>query len=507
MNSQQNENNYPVCADDEIDLVDLFLVLLKHKYKILFVTILCAVLGSVYAFFLPTTYKYTTSIDIGRFYPDGAEGQPTLIEPVGTVQSKLEENYIPSIFGNFANSGKLEISTIKTDVKVPKDSNLLILESKGLLDDSTIHHEAHKSIVNTLINSQKSMIEDQKSDVKTRLERARLKLSQMEDERLFDIRKKALEDQLADAERKLDNLKNQKLFAVKEEKVKDDIEKAQQDLEKLQDKSIFAIKLKALEEQIKNSQRNLASLQEQREIINADVSDLSKLQSMLEADAQRIKGNIEKNLETRAQAAAEADSASAAMTLLLMDNQIQESESRLQQIRQRLEIGLADQRRKLERSLSENSRAIEAAQAKVEQLKLQEYKLNKDHNLEISESKRALDQLQREYNKLIIGHNNSLEEAKQEVAHFKRQLNKLLIDHENSIKEQKINISSLEDNLSLIKETEAIGVAVRSVNPVGSKKPLIVALSLVLGFMGGIFLAFGAEFMAKVRRQQAEMES
>jgi len=68
------------------------------------------------------------------------------------------------------------------------------------------------------------------------------------------------------------------------------------------------------------------------------------------------------------------------------------------------------------------------------------------------------------------------------------------------------DIDDVRIKLEGIKSTKvhkAPTVPDKSVKP---KKPLIVALSLVLGFMGGIFIAFGAEFMAKVRRQQAEMK-
>ncbi|NOQ51057.1 MAG: hypothetical protein GQ578_02400, partial [Desulfuromonadaceae bacterium] len=38
--------------------------------------------------------------------------------------------------------------------------------------------------------------------------------------------------------------------------------------------------------------------------------------------------------------------------------------------------------------------------------------------------------------------------------------------------------------------------------PIKPKKTLIVALAAMLGLMGGVMLAFFAEFMVKVRQQQ-----
>lgn len=69
------------------------------------------------------------------------------------------------------------------------------------------------------------------------------------------------------------------------------------------------------------------------------------------------------------------------------------------------------------------------------------------------------------------------------------------------------DIDDVRIKLEGIKSTKVHKVPSVPDKPVKPKKTLIVALSLVLGFMGGIFLAFGAEFMAKVRRQQAEISS
>jgi len=88
----------------------------------------------------------------------------------------------------------------------------------------------------------------------------------------------------------------------------------------------------------------------------------------------------------------------------------------------------------------------------------------------------------------------------------------------NNLQEKLVNLQTQKQQIQYdiddvliklegIKSTKVHKAASVPDKPVKPQKPLIVALSLVLGFMGGIFLAFGAEFMTKVRRQQAEMES
>jgi len=94
----------------------------------------------------------------------------------------------------------------------------------------------------------------------------------------------------------------------------------------------------------------------------------------------------------------------------------------------------------------------------------------------------------------------------------------------NEIQNQQVFLSSLYEKMSTlmsnqdkaelkIKELQIKQTAIRGTNitkkpsipekPIKPKKTLIVALAFVLGLMGGVMLAFFAEFMAKVRAQQA----
>ncbi|MDY0213260.1 MAG: Wzz/FepE/Etk N-terminal domain-containing protein [Desulfuromonadaceae bacterium] len=85
-------------------------------------------------------------------------------------------------------------------------------------------------------------------------------------------------------------------------------------------------------------------------------------------------------------------------------------------------------------------------------------------------------------------------------------LQEKLINIQTQKQQIQYDIDDVRIKLEGIKSTKVHKVASVPKNPIKPKKPLIVALSLILGFMGSIFLAFGAEFMTKVRQQQAEKE-
>ena len=88
--------------EDEINLLDIFLVLVKRKKVIAMVAGVCIVIGIVFSFTTSKVYTYSTSIEIGATgSPVGDDGfeenvnqQLKLIDNPNTVLAKIQESYI-----------------------------------------------------------------------------------------------------------------------------------------------------------------------------------------------------------------------------------------------------------------------------------------------------------------------------------------------------------------------------------------------------------------------------
>ncbi|EAR21710.1 Wzz/FepE/Etk N-terminal domain-containing protein [Nitrococcus mobilis] len=78
--------------DDEISLIDLWIILVRRKWTIAGVLLLCVLLGLAWVLVKPPRYQYETAIQIGEVL-SGDALQP--IEPVGAVLAKIQETYIP----------------------------------------------------------------------------------------------------------------------------------------------------------------------------------------------------------------------------------------------------------------------------------------------------------------------------------------------------------------------------------------------------------------------------
>lgn len=107
---------------------------------------------------------------------------------------------------------------------------------------------------------------------------------------------------------------------------------------------------------------------------------------------------------------------------------------------------------------------------------------------EIQKYQQSIDQLE---NNLIIDISQQRDELEKEIADNLREQN----DKQN-------NIELLKNQLSNISDTKAIVPVMKSIEPVGLSKKIIMILALVLGLFLGILGAFFYEFLDKIKKQE-----
>ena len=87
------------------------------------------------------------------------------------------------------------------------------------------------------------------------------------------------------------------------------------------------------------------------------------------------------------------------------------------------------------------------------------------------------------------------------IDQLESQLVKFRLDLIEQQKKQKNIIATIENKLDQIKETRSLGLAVRSLMPIGAGKVVIATLASGVGLALGVILAFLAEFIANVRQR------
>lgn len=119
----------------ELDVVSLWLALMRRKYLFLGSLVACSLVGVLLAFAKSASYTYTTSFQIADL--DGVS-----VEEPSVVMAKLNAVYLPGVIGEVEADSKYDVKVVN-----PTGSDLIVLESYGDADAHDRIRSLHESIV------------------------------------------------------------------------------------------------------------------------------------------------------------------------------------------------------------------------------------------------------------------------------------------------------------------------------------------------------------------------
>ncbi len=186
-------------VENEISLVDLFLILVKHKKWIALSLIASLSVGLFYVYRTSKVelYQYTTQIELADLIYKEKK-----IDSVGNTLAKLENSYIPYVLNDYAerNPG-YGYPAVKASV--PKGSDLILLQSKGSIASNALHKEAQESITEKLLIDHKAILNVNKKGLMLILRQEKDKLvkllNPLHDEKLPSIEGDGFEQALVQA--------------------------------------------------------------------------------------------------------------------------------------------------------------------------------------------------------------------------------------------------------------------------------------------------------------------
>lgn len=202
--------------DDEIDLLDLVRVLLKYKWLIISVTLAVAVTGSLLAFLSSDQYQYFARVEIGVYYDNTDSETLSLIEPAQVVLDKLKSGYIPKVVYDHEKNYHKKLRN-KIQLKAPKNSNIVVLESTGYENEEAKLIEVLAGSVELLLNNHEQRTSAQKKKINTNLSKAELTLARLKDKHLFDLELQNAKDNIEKAGHALKDIEDD--FKVVQSKI------------------------------------------------------------------------------------------------------------------------------------------------------------------------------------------------------------------------------------------------------------------------------------------------
>ena len=192
-NERAEEAAYIGYRDDEISLIDLWLVLVRRRAVILAGTLVCLVAGLAYILIVPPKYTYTTTIEIGTQI---VNERVSPIEAQDSVRAKIAESYIPLIVQQYQKESGEEDVRYKIDVNAPKNSQVLVLTSKGTEDQEQTYTTLHRLVVQKLEQDHQRVSNVVRTGLTSQIaERERKAVELQEEAKVLEARIKRIEDE------------------------------------------------------------------------------------------------------------------------------------------------------------------------------------------------------------------------------------------------------------------------------------------------------------------------
>jgi len=166
-------------VEDEISLVDLWLVLVKRKKIFFLIVLISLVLGLLYSFSKSPVYEFSTSIEIG------SQSGNVAIESTQSVLAKLQEAYIPLVLvsHNADASEENKVSNIKSSVA--KGSGIVRLSISGAEENEGIYKLLLSDVVEKITTDHKRVSSLVKNDLLFQIKKQENISSQLSNEFLL----------------------------------------------------------------------------------------------------------------------------------------------------------------------------------------------------------------------------------------------------------------------------------------------------------------------------------
>ena len=440
--SNQLPTNLPkyVYPDDEISLIELWLIITKHKKIFFYVFGAVLILSVAAAFMSQKQYTLSSTLDIGRTIEDD---KTVLLESPETVKAKLDNALIPNILSQYKDEA---IRLARIEVQIPQSSGLVLIKTQIAEKDVEKFSGLLAKMTDAIVQDHKRILKPIRSNITAAINQKELQLKKENDSRFFEPIIKKKESELT---------------------------AANVTLNKLQNNTIQGYKRQSLEIELQNELNRLASLKENESILKKKKERLSRMNDLLVKQINELKDQIKTSAELQQDSMLKAKSGVQGMATLMINNELQQNRTRLAQLEERLYIDLENHHSELNKEINDNTRE------QVHQIAL------------IDEKEKSLEKFKVE---------NQLDVEKQSSIIIKLESEKMQIPAE---KEQRIaileqEISNLNDQLSNLIDTRVITQPIRSQLPTNTSRRLTVMLGGVVGIIFGFIAILIAVFMEKV---------
>lgn len=130
---------YQVSSDEEVSLVDLTAIVVRHQKVFYFVVGFLILIGLCAALVIPKKYLYSTVVEVGSYKltdTNGVLGASQLLETIERSKNKLERHFITeAVMKHHKNNPEAGLPEVS--VEAPKDSNIIVISTVGTIEENS----------------------------------------------------------------------------------------------------------------------------------------------------------------------------------------------------------------------------------------------------------------------------------------------------------------------------------------------------------------------------------
>lgn len=487
--------------EDEINLIDLWLVLMQRKWLILAIFVLCVLAGTVYWQMQTTSQRLQTTLEIGTYFTEDGE-ETRSIEEREALAARLREAIWPDLRQELARELGIAPNELpEADVSVLEEDSpggFVFVSSQtgeqGMEQARDIHHK----LVNTVLEQHQERLQPRKERFDTRIESLRLDMEELQEDK--ESSRQNLAHELERAKADLEELKEQE--EIRQIRLTNALEEAQSELDELKDHK--ESRKEQLRHSLKAAQEQLEKATETRERIKSRLERLDTRQAYLERRKEELQQiyHAVKPVELSGMENFAGDS-DLAMGMLLRGSLSADMEQELARVREELNLGLQERRLELQARLEDNLRRINEAQRQINERQTELNQFDNEIERRIKAQERLIKEKQVDMDQFEAKFERRIREKVQAVEEKEFRLDRLESDFQRELQRKQQEIRALESQAQEFQPTNALAVAV-PYEQIGRGGSLILSLSGVLGLMLGVFGAFLAEFNSKAMQVARE---
>jgi len=454
--------------EEEISLIDLWLLIVRRKWQMVAIFLLCLLGGLGYWLMQVPRQQFVTTIEVGHYMGEKGINDIHELENRDYLATRLRETVWPVLRKELAESLNVpQASLPELQISVPKKETpgaFIYLQSQAAEKDADYVRDIHQSLAQTVIEQHAVLLQPHQEKMDAAIEDKKLDLKALQADSVFY--KQTLTHELAEAQADIQKLKAE--VATDQMQLRYDLARAKERLQEITD----------------TEKKRRQSLADELAITLAARDKAVKAREQLDA--------LMKQVDAR-QLFLEERFAQLQEGMLQPGGLTPDLQKELARVREELTLGIARLRLDILAQVKDHDLAMDATLREVleketalSQFDGENKRLVADLERLVAQQQIALDQFAEERKRLLQGAERVLAAKQLELVQFDESTAR-------DLQRKRQEIRDIEDRGSQYQATVAPAVAVPG-KMGGRDGKIILSLSAFFGLMLGIFGAFIAEF-------------